>query len=192
MANTREKNMALSEDIRKLFPELELIKDRTLREQTLDVWTEAAEQGKWSAKDLTEIPFTLLIETGDLSLIDHTRAVTRTAIAISTVMVAEYGDLLPINLDHLISGGLLHDVGKCLEYERKDGKIVKSERGRDLRHPFSGTALAFQRGLPSDICHMIAVHAGEGNGHRHTTEAFIIHHADFVNFEPLKNKAQEK
>ncbi len=190
MGDTREKNMALSEDIRKLFPELDLIEDRTLREQTLDVWTEAAEQGGWTAEDLTKIPFTLLIETGNISLIDHTRAVTKTAIAICTVLTAEYGDELPIDRDHLIAGGLLHDVGKCLEYERKGGKIVKSERGRDLRHPFSGTALAFQRGLPSDICHMIAVHAGEGTGHRHTTEAFIIHHADFVNFEPLKNKAQ--
>ncbi|MCD4690815.1 HDIG domain-containing protein [bacterium] len=184
--------MALSEDIRKLFPELELIGDRTLREQTLDVWTEAAERGGWTAKDLTEIPFTLLIETGDISLIDHTRAVTKTSIAIATVLTAEYGDELPIDRDHLISGGLLHDVGKCLEYERKGKNIVKSEGGKDLRHPFSGTALAFQRGLPSDICHMIAVHAGEGTGHRHTTEAFIIHHADFVNFEPLRNKAQGK
>ncbi len=188
MAETQESRMALSENIRELFPELELIKDRTLREQTLDVWTEAAEQGGWTAKDLTGIPFTLLIET-DISLIDHTRAVTRTAIAIATVMTAEYGDMLPINRDHLISGGILHDVGKCLEYERKGKGFVKCEKGLDLRHPFSGTALAFQRGIPSDICHMIAVHAGEGNGHRHTTEAFIINHSDFVNFEPLKYKA---
>lgn len=190
MATTPESRMALSEDIRKLFPELELIHDRTLREQTLDVWTEAADQGGWSAEDLTKIPFTLLIETGGLSLVDHTRAVTKTAIAIATVLEAEYGDALPINRDHLISGGLLHDVGKCLEYERKGKEIVKSERGKDLRHPFSGTALAFQRGLPTDVCHMIAVHAGEGTGHRHTTEAYIIHHSDFVNFEPLKEKAK--
>lgn len=190
MATTPESRMALSEDIRKLFPELELIHDRTLREQTLDVWTEAADQGDWSAEDLTKIPFTLLIDTGGLSLVDHTRAVTKTAIAIATVLEAEYGDALPINRDHLIAGGLLHDVGKCLEYERKGKEIVKSERGKDLRHPFSGTALAFQRGLPTDVCHMIAVHAGEGTGHRHTTEAYIIHHSDFVNFEPLKEKAK--
>jgi hypothetical protein len=36
---------------------------------------------------------------------------------------------------------------------------------------------------------MIAVHAKEGEGARHTTEAFIINHSDFANFEPLKNKA---
>jgi len=186
------KNKALSDDIKKLFPELDLIKDKKIKQRTLAVWTDAAVQGGWTAKDLTKIPFTLLIETGSISLIDHTRAVTRTAIAISTVLTAEYGDQLPINQDHLIAGGLLHDVGKCLEYEKKGRKIVKSECGKDLRHPFSGTALAFKRDLPTDICHMIAVHAGEGTGHRHTTEAFIIHHADFVNFEPLKNKSQGK
>jgi hypothetical protein len=36
--------------------------------------------------------------------------------------------------------------------------------------------------------HMIAVHAGEGDGKWRSTEAVIIHHADFTNFEPLHGK----
>ena len=180
--------MALRDDARKALPELELIKDEALREKTLDVWVDAMEQGGWVVSDLDDIPFTLLIET-KCTLLDHTRAVTKTAAVIGETLAEFYGDEMPVNQDYLVSGGILHDVGKLVEYKREGGKIVKSEMGKDLRHPFSGTALAFKHGLPSAICHMIAVHAKEGTGVRHTTEAFIIHHSDFVNFEPLKNKS---
>ena len=33
---------------------------------------------------------------------------------------------------------------------------------------------------------MIAYHSKEGDLGKRTVEAIIIHHADFVNFEPLK------
>ena len=176
--------------LKELLPELDLIEDRGLRTKTLNVWAEALKEGGWKVKDLKKIPFTLLIET-EFSLLDHTRAVTQTALAIAETLEDFYGDALPIDLDALISGALLHDVGKLLEYERKGKKIVKAELGKDLRHPFSGMALAYKRGIPSPICHMIAVHAKEGTGQRRSTEAFIINHSDFVNFEPLKHKALE-
>jgi putative nucleotidyltransferase with HDIG domain len=182
--------MALRDDVRGILPELALIKDEALREKTLDVWVDAMEQGGWGVADLKDIPFTLLIDT-DCTLLEHTRGVTRTAVAIADTLADIYGDRMPIDRDQLISGGILHDVGKLVEYRRDGGKVVKSEMGKDLRHPFSGTALAFKHGLPTSICHMIAVHAKEGEGARHTTEAFIINHSDFVNFEPLKNMAKK-
>jgi hypothetical protein len=38
------------------------------------------------------------------------------------------------------------------------------------------------------LCSMnIAAHAGEGDLVRRTTEAFIVHHADFMAFLPFKN-----
>ncbi len=177
--------MPTRDEVRRILPELELIGDEDLREKTLDVWTDAMTEGGWEVTDLGDIPFTLLIETG-VSLLDHTRVVTRTAVAMADTMTEFYGDALPINRDHLVSGGLLHDVGKLLEYRREGGKVVKSEIGKDLRHPFSGTALAFKHGVPSAVCHLIAVHAKEGEGVRRTPEAFIIHYADFANFESLK------
>lgn len=177
--------MSLKDDVRKAIPELELIKDEELREKTLDVWVDGMEEGGWTAGDLADIPFTLLVDT-KVSLLDHTRAVTRTAAAIADVMTEFYGDAMPINKDYLISGGILHDVGKLLEYKREGGKIVKSSCGKDLRHPFSGTALAYRRGVPTAICHLIAAHAKEGEGVRHMPEAVIIHYADFSNFESLK------
>lgn len=177
--------MPTRDEVRKVLPELELIQDDTLREKTLDVWTDAMVLSGWEIRDLADIPFTLLVET-KVSLLDHTRAVTQTAVAIGDTMSSFYGGAMPMNRDYLVSGGLLHDVGKLLEYQRLGDTFVKSEIGKDLRHPFSGTALAYKHGIPSAICHLIAVHAKEGEGARRTPEAVIIHYADFSNFESLK------
>lgn len=177
--------MPTRDDVRKLFPETDQIRDQKLREQTADVWVDAMRGGGWEVSDMPAIPFTLLIET-KVSLVEHTRAVTRTAMAIADTMKEAYGEAMPINRDHLIAGGILHDVGKLLEYRKEGGKVLKSDMGKDLRHPFSGTALAFAKGIPSAVCHLIAVHAKEGDGARRNPEAHIIHHADFANFESLK------
>mgnify|MGYP001035257047 CR=1 FL=1 len=178
--------MPTRDEVRGILPELKLIKDEKLREKTLDVWLDAMETGGWEVSDMPDIPFTLLIEGTDLSLLDHTRVVTQTAAAIADTMLEFYGDRMPINKDYLISGGILHDVGKLLEYRRLGSEIVKSEVGKDLRHPFSGTALAYKHGIPTMICHLIAMHAKEGEGGRRNPEAWIIHYSDFVNFRSLK------
>mgnify|MGYP000125562066 CR=1 FL=1 len=41
--------------------------------------------------------------------------------------------------------------------------------------------------VPPDI---IAAHAGEGDMVKRTTEAYVVHHADFMTFLPFKNLAQ--
>jgi hypothetical protein len=91
-------------------------------------------------------------------------------------------------MDVLIAGAILADVGKLLEYEIKDGKAVQSDYGKYLRHPFSGVSLAEQAGVPPEVCHIIAAHADEGNLVRRSTEAYIVHHSDYMTFLPFKNK----
>jgi putative nucleotidyltransferase with HDIG domain len=98
------------------------------------------------------------------------------------------GHALPVDLDAVIAGAILADVGKLLEYELgPDGKSRQSERGEALRHPFTGVALALECGVPDTVCHIIAAHAAEGDLVKRTTEAFIVHHADFMAFLPFKN-----
>ena len=88
---------------------------------------------------------------------------------------------------------ILADVGKLLEYEiGPDGKSRQSERGEALRHPFTGVALAMECGVPDAVCHIIAAHAAEGDLVKRTTEAFIVHHADFMAFLPFKNPKNVK
>ena len=144
------------------------------------------ERAGWGIKDLAEMPFTLLIKHTDVNLITHTRAVTLAALKIAEVLLAEYPGKIVINRDYLLSGSLLHDVGKLFEYKREKGEFAKSREGELLRHPISGAAFAFSHGLPQEIIHIIAAHSKEGDGSRRTVEAIIVNHADFVNFDVLK------
>ena len=176
----------MRQELAKLFPELDLIKDPQLREKVLDVWEEAMQRAGWTVQDLDEIPFTLLIPDTKVNLVQHTRAVTRVALESARVLQEQYGDVYEIDFDALVAGGLLHDVGKLLEYRREGGSFVKSDTGRLLRHPFSGAGLATKHGLSDKIVHIIATHAKEGDGGYRCPESVIVHHADFMNFEPLK------
>ena len=63
-----------------------------------------------------------------------------------------------------------------------------SRAGRLLRHTFSGVAIADRFDLPSDIQHIIAYHSKEGDLGKRTIESIIVHHADFVSFEPFKKE----
>ncbi|MFW5878120.1 MAG: HDIG domain-containing metalloprotein, partial [bacterium] len=102
-----------------------------------------------------------------------------------------FGKDLPVDMDVLIAGAILADVGKLLEYELKDGKAVQGMYGKYLRHPFSGVSLAEECGVPPEVCHIIAAHAGEGDKIKRTTEAYIVHHADFMTFLPFKERLKK-
>ena len=169
-----------------LMPEFQFIRDESLREKTINIWEQAVHVGGWSLEDLLDMPFTLLILNTKINLITHTRAVTLCALKIATVMIEEYGKKVKIDQDFLLSGALLHDVGKLFEYTRENGRFVKSEQGKLLRHPISGAAFAAKFNVPDEIIHIIAAHSKEGDGARTTVEAVIVNHADFVNFDALK------
>jgi len=168
------------------LPEIAEIRDEKLRALTCEVWEKAVERGGWTEADLEAMPFTLLIKSVSVSLIEHTRAVTRTAYEIAKAMNEAYAGKLSVNLDVLLAGAILHDVGKLFEYERKGGAFVKSREGELLRHPVSGAAFAYKYGLPQEVIHVIAAHSKEGDGGRRTVEAVIVNHADFVNFDVFK------
>jgi putative nucleotidyltransferase with HDIG domain len=176
----------MEEKIKELLPELAEIEDGALRDKVVATYQAALERGGWRPEDMARMPFTLLLEPCPATYVEHTRAVTRCAAAAAAVMAETYGPRLDINRDHLLAGALLHDVGKLLEFREEGGAFVKSELGRLLRHPFSGAALCYEFGLPPAVVHVVATHAREGDGARATPEAIIIHHADFMNFEPFK------
>jgi putative nucleotidyltransferase with HDIG domain len=169
-----------------LIPEVKEIENDTLRAMTLTVWDEALKRGGWTADDLKTMPFTLLLKKTTVNIIEHTRAVTLTALRIGEVLNREYKGKVVVNRDILLAGAILHDVGKLFEYTRDGGTFVKSREGDLLRHPISGAAFAFKFGLPDEVVHIIAAHSKEGDGSRRTIEAVIVNHADFVNFDIFK------
>jgi L-lactate utilization protein LutC len=177
----------MSDLVLRLLPEINLIKDESLRAQVVACWAEAIEFRGWSEELLRSIPFTLLAENVSIPFIDHVRAVALMCVACDEVLDRVHEDRkTPVNRDFLIAGAMLADVGKLLEFEIIDGQAVKSDYGKHLRHPFSGVGLAFKHGLPSEIMHIIATHSKEGAGEKRLPESIIFHHADFIDFELVK------
>ena len=173
-----------------LWPELNWIENKTLREKTAKTWELALERSVLTAEDLNRIPFTLLCGPDlKVTFMDHKRAVVHIARDSGNKMNEFFKDELPVNMDVLISGAILADVGKLLEYVLdENGNSVQGSYGKYLRHPFSGVSIAEECGVPADVCHIIATHAGEGNMVKRTTEAYITHHADFMTFLPFKER----
>lgn len=178
----------MSKTLSEIFPQLNRIKDADLRAKTEKCWLTAIERGGWRVGDLETIPFTMMSDLKEISLAAHTRNVTDCSIAVAEVMNKSGIDAYQINFDHLIAGGLLHDVGKVLEYEKAAGDWAVTHAGNMMRHPISGAAVAYEIQLPEEVTHIIAVHSHEGDKHRNTTEAWIVHHCDFINFDPIKRK----
>jgi putative nucleotidyltransferase with HDIG domain len=178
----------MGDAVRELWPELEWIEDRALREATAKTWETALARSPLTPRDLREIPFTLLVPGLDVTFMEHKRAVVHIARRSAEAMTHFFGKKLPIRMDVVVAGAILADVGKVLEYERVDGVARQSRRGALLRHPFTGVAVAMECGVPDDVTHIIAAHAAEGDHVKRSTEATIVHHADFMSYLPFKNR----
>jgi len=183
----------MRERLVELIPEFEIIQDPGLREKTIQVYELAMQEGAWTPDDLSQMPFTLLLNPCPASYIDHVRAVTLCAVRAAEVFRQVYGDRLPVRMDLLVAGALLHDIGKLVEYEqRADGMTVTTYGGRLLRHPISGMELAARCGLPVEVLHIIAAHADEGDKVNRITEATLVNHADFMSFHSFQRMLMKK
>ena len=177
----------MKDKVLEIWPEINWIKDEDLKNKTLDAWVYAIEQSPLEPKDLEEIPFSLLIKDCSVSFMNHKRTCVQLAVDIAKTMVKNFGgEEISVNMDIMISGAILIDIGKLLEYEIVDGKLTTSNYGKIVRHPFSGVAIADRFDLPPEVQHIIGTHSKEGDLGKRTVESIIVHHADFVSFEPFK------
>ena len=177
----------MRDEVLKLWPEMDWIQDPGLKEKTVRTWVRAFELSPLKPQDLLEIPFTLLVPDCPVSFMEHKRCVVHISRRSAEAMREFLGKALPIDMDTVVAGAILVDVGKLLEYEMRDGKAVQSARGKYVRHPFTGVGVAMECGVPDAVLHVIATHAGEGDLVVRTPEAYIVHHADFMSFEPMKH-----
>jgi len=188
-------------DIAELFPNLLDIRDAALRDKVAAVWDEALTTGcggkGWTFEEIRAIPFTLLAGKIDLRFVEHLNSCCKQCIAIAGVLKDVFGERVPVNLDVLIAGSLLADVGKLLEFDKAPTtptsptaggapRVVKGRFGDLLRHPFSGVALCYKHGIPAEVMHIVATHSHEGDKVERTIESWIFHHADFIDFDIAK------
>ncbi len=130
----------MEKQVMEIWPELDWIVDPELKAAVLKCWVLAFERSPLTPEDLDEIPFTLLVPDCPATFMEHKRCVVHIARKSAEAMEEFLGHALPIDMDMVIAGAILADVGKLLEYEKVDGKAVQSDRGKALRHPFTGVA----------------------------------------------------
>ncbi len=178
-------------EIAQLFPSLLVIKDVSLRTKVAAVWSEAITTGcggkGWTFDELRAVKFTLLAGDIDMTFVEHLNSCALQCIAIADVLESSFRCGIRIQRDFLIAGSLLADCGKPLEFDKDaSGKVIQGTFGQQVRHPFSGVALAYKHGIPGEVMHIIATHSHEGDKMERSIESIIFHHADFVDFDIAK------
>ena len=123
----------MNKDVKALWgEELNWIKNKNLREQTAATWELALERSVLTAEDLNRIPFTLLVGPDlKVTFMDHKRSVVHIARDAGQKINDMYHGELTVDMDVLIAGAILADVGKLLEYELdNDGKAIQGNYGK--------------------------------------------------------------
>lgn len=187
---------ALRAQVRAELPEVAEIKDAELQTRTVEAWAYALAHS--SFKSIREIPPAGNPEVnearrGDQS--DHLRGVTRLAIGIAREMGAAYPELA-IDMDVIVAGGLVHDVGKAWEFDpvnRRRWKAAQKQYGRpSMRHPAFGAHICLTVGLPEEVAHIAMAHSGEGELLVRSLECMIVHQADYTFWNTLLAGGQLK
>jgi putative nucleotidyltransferase with HDIG domain len=158
------------EHIRKLFPEAEQISDIDLRQKVYKAWLAV-----WEMSD-SDPPEKIRFLPGvlpEINNVEHTKAVV--AMSIQYAKLLQEFLHIQLNMDYIIAGAILHDLGKCFT----SSPAPKTE-GQLLGHALSGAYVAIKEGLPLDVVHIIAAHSVEGDLLKRTPEAAIVHYMDFA------------
>lgn len=192
----REVTDPLRRLVREELPEVAQISDQALQEKAVEAWAFALAHSSFkSIRDIPPAgnPDTNEARRGDQT--DHLRGVTRLAIGIAKEMGAAYRELA-IDMDVIIAGGLVHDVGKAWEFDpvnRKRWKASQTRLGRpSIRHPAYGAHICLTVGLPEEVAHIAMAHSGEGELLVRSLECMIVHQADYTFWNALLAGGQLK
>ncbi|MBI3411233.1 MAG: HD domain-containing protein [Planctomycetes bacterium] len=112
------------------------IADMPLRRLALTILTR-------TAKQLKRVPATTRhFHPFAGGLLEHVLSVTHTCIHLVDKYAAHYGDLEPpLNRDLVVAGAMLHDIGRCVEFEGEVTNVQRSVAGHLLGHLFLGRDL---------------------------------------------------
>ena len=163
--------------VESLFPEVNEISDPEIRRKVINCWLMALEESDWERiEDMRWIPGKMTV----ISNVQHCRGVARIGLAMARTLNASE-DVAPggkANVDTVVAGCLLHDVGKLFEYSGAANDTgEKTPLGKRMMHHITGTYLAIKAGLSAEIVHCIEAHR-EPESFQRTLEAHIVVWAD--------------
>lgn len=180
---------AMRRQIAAELPEVAEIKDAALRDGVIEAWAYAIAQSSFGS--IREIPpagnpDVNEAKRGDQT--DHLRGVTRLAMGIAKEMGTAFPEL-QIDMDTIIAGGLVHDVGKAWEFDPERRRRWRGEQKRygrpSIRHPAYGAHICLTVGLPEEIAHIAMAHSGEGELLVRSLACMIVHQADYTFWNTL-------
>ncbi len=155
----------------RVFPELNLISDLSIRAGVEGVWQELWRWSRFSA--LRDVPTSPEIPYPHIR---HGRAVVRLALAAAEVFETFHG--VSVDRDVLIAAGLLQDASKLVEYEPGEGGPRYSEAGRRFPHAFLAAHVAANLGLPAEVCEIIVTHSPTSSRFPSTFVGKLLYYMD--------------
>jgi putative nucleotidyltransferase with HDIG domain len=162
--------------IARLFPAIRKIQDEKIRQRVILTWYHA-----WKNSNFERIEDAHQFEPArdriHYSNVEHTNQICLA----SEKMAEPLEEILqvPINMDFLLAGAVLHDVDKLVLFDAKSGGL--REPARKFAHAETGASLALKEGLPEEVAHIIRAHSAAYSPiPPKSMEALILHHADLL------------
>jgi hypothetical protein len=164
------------QEVKDLFPELNLVKNQEWVEKTCVIWKTVLEKSKWESPIAAQFG----ISTPGIPLVTHTRATIQYSLHIAKVVKELHKAAVEIDTDVLIIAGVLHDVSKLIELEPgENGALCQvSPIGYVYQHGFYGAYYAEQAGFPPSIVTCMINHSAWSRMMPSTIEATILFFAD--------------
>ncbi len=168
------------------FPEIEWIGNVEWKRIVAEIWAKAFKDSKWERlKDAQYNPL-----CPGISLVDHTRAVTRAAVEMARCFASIFGEKVNVSQDVLVTASLLHDVCKLIEYEPGEHGAVKGKIGSSFQHGFLSGYYALEAGLPPEVVSIIISHTGESRSVPRSPEGILLYYADMADADVHRSSAR--
>src|SRR5438445_808370 len=121
----------MREAVAGLWPEIQWIENKALREQVMQTWVKALERSPLRPDDLNQIPFTLLVPNCPITFMEHRRAGVNIAGGSAKERNEFMGLALPIDIEKVFAGAILADVGNYLNM--RSGLMARAGRASAAR-----------------------------------------------------------
>jgi putative nucleotidyltransferase with HDIG domain len=162
--------------ILKLFPAIKKIKDPELSQKVILLWYKAWKRGNFPRIEQAH-QFEPARDRLTYTNVDHTNQVCQLCEELGKVLPRVLN--LPVNMDFLLAGAVLHDVDKMMIFDAKTGGFT--ETGRRFSHAAMGAAMALAEGLSEEVAHIIGAHSPRFSAiPPSSVEAIVLRHLDHV------------
>ena len=165
-------------------PILDLMEDKELRQQILDIYEEIGKESKFDRPE--EVPMVHKDHSKwNTHLVHHEATTTLAAYGVACCVEKAYG--IKLNKDYLIAGDLLHDGSKALEYWKDGEETGHTPLMDQVGHSMVAASVAYDHKLPKEVIHIIISHTRHYDVPTASIEALLVYYTDLLDGEVRRN-----